>query len=202
MKRRDKPGRLREPYRTEFLTNLGETHWTVTTLLRAKHVYRGQCLDMDVERSRLILYAAVGVATAGTAVSLFNPDAGMLVALLTPAMLLVNMLYEYRRDAFLKKATTPVRCAIEIVGGIGELPANYVKRVEARSREPYPDPFHSAAEFTAEEAEFALEITSLYATWLAGQNMGKTASETYATLFDEGFEGNLNDLVTAARNLA
>lgn len=202
MKRRDKPGRLREPYRTEFLANLDETHWTVTTLLRASHVYRGQCLDVDVERSRVILYAAVVVATAGTAVSLINSSAGMLVAMLTPAMLLVNMLYEYRRDSFLKKAATPVQRAIEIVGGIGELPANYVKRVEARSREPYPDPFHSAAEFTAEEAEFALEIASLYETWLAGQNMGKPAAETYATLFNEGFEGTLNDLATAARNLA
>jgi len=194
-------GHLREPYRTEFLASLSETHWTVTTLLRARSVYRGQCLDSDVERSGKILYAAVAIATIGTAVSAVKPVVGMLIALLTPAMLLTNMLYERQRDAFLKKAGTPVRCALDILGGIGELPAKYVRRVETRSREPYPDPFHSAAEFTAEEADFALEIAALYKTWLDEQNLRQQEAETYRTLFTEEYEGSLVELVAAARAL-
>ncbi len=196
-------GKLRDPYRSEVLGELTETRWPVTALLRIRWSYRGQTLDDDVRRSKVLLYVAIGVAVVGTALSLVRADLGLILSLTTPLGLLGSAVYEHRRDAFLDApGTTPVRTALNILGGVGELPVSYLQRVEVRLREPCEDPFHASSDNSPEDRGHLEELLGLYQEWVSGQQLSANEAEIYRVLRSEPYAGNLADLVETARSLA
>lgn len=171
------------------------------TLLKARSVYRGQVLDQDVERSKIFVYAAIANAVISTTVTALWSSGGLYLSTLTPLALLGDALLARRRDAFLNAGDTPVAVALHILGGIEELPANYVARVEKAGSGETPDPFHAPSQGSAEESLHLRELVTHYQRWYGELRLSETEAEVYGALYREGYAGSLRDLVETARNL-